>query len=78
MRADYDWYERRLLSPDPYRYGKNKFEDFVIKGTLEVVPLLRFQTVRFLVKGQKSFSEINGLLFRNEDPDLQFILRIAF
>jgi len=77
-RADYDWYERRLISPDPYRYGKNKFEDFAIKGTLEIVPVLKFQTIRFLVRGQKSFFERSGLLFRNEDPNLQFILRIAF
>ena len=56
--------------------GASTLNDLNIQGTIEVVPLLRFNAARFLVKGNSNLKKYNNLLFRTGQPELQVYLRI--
>ena len=56
--------------------GRSTSNDLNVQGTLEVVPLLRFNDVRVLVKGSSNFQKYDSLLFRTSEPELQVYLRI--
>ena len=78
LRIEGNQYQRILYSPDEKRYGSNRIEDLILKTGLEFIPSLRHQMVRFLVRGNKGFKKDDRLLFSNDWPDLQFLIRLAF
>ena len=58
--------------------GARTFNDLNVHGTIEVVPLLRFNTTRVLVKVNSNLQKYESLLFRTSEPELQVYLRIKF
>lgn len=55
--------------------GDNTFHDLSFQGAIEVLPLKRFSSARVLVRGNSHFKKYDSLLFRTDDPDIQFYLR---
>lgn len=72
------WYYRVLASPDPLRFGLNRFEDLVARGTLEVSLLPKHDQIRLVAEMTKYLGSKERLLFKNNDPEFQLFLRIAF
>ena len=77
-RIDRNWYRRVIYSPDPFKYGVNKFEDLAVRGSLEAIPWPGRDIVRIVARVTKNFQGTDRLLFRNDQPDLQIYLRIVF
>lgn len=71
-------YGRVLHSPDPLLYGWNDFSEHKVVSTFEFIPLPRKDFARLLVKGTKFSGNRDTLLFRNQSPELQILLRLKF
>lgn len=78
LYAEKNAYIRMIYSPDPLQYGWNDFNDLRVEGTIEFIPLLRKDFLRVLVRGTRYLESRDGLLFRNQPPELQVFLRIRF
>lgn len=77
-KVNRNWYRRVIYSPDPLRYGANKFEDLVLNASLEAIPLSWNEMFRIVGMVTKNFQGTDRLLFRNDQPDFQVYLRIIF
>lgn len=71
-------YYRAINSPDPFRYGMDNIEDLIVKISIETIPWKKYETFRLVVRGTKNFRKNDGLLFRNDQPSLQFYVRFLF
>lgn len=72
-------YERVRNSPDPFRYGLNRFDDMKAQVELEItpIPVKKADMLRVVVRGTKTFDVNDGLLFLNDSPSLLVLIRIA-
>lgn len=70
-------YERLVYSTDVRRFGLNTFDETRIQVNLEVIPVVRHDNFRFMVRGSKYFGDRDGLMFRNDQPEIQVFFRVA-
>lgn len=79
ISAERNEYERVRNSPDPFRYGLNRFKDVKAQVELEVapIPIKKADMLRVVVRGTKTFDVNDGLLFLNDSPSLLVFIRVA-
>lgn len=70
-------YRRYLDSPDPFRYGLNRFSDTKVKLDFEVLPLKRTDQIQLVTRVSKTFGKNDSILFFNNYPGVQVFVRIA-
>ena len=90
LKVEGNYYKRVENSPDPYRFGRNEFGDVLLQGTFEVIPSLKYDFIRLMIRGSKRLGTQIGhsglvfdnnpdsLLFRNDQATIRVYLRIAF
>lgn len=78
LKSEKNFYKMRLNSPDPLWYGKNSFDELTFRAAIEIIPISKFDFIRFVIAGQKNFSDQDSLMFKNDPPPFQGYLRIAF
>ena len=76
MRVEKSFYEKVFMFWDENTYGLNRFDDLAAEGSLEAVPLLRADRLRFVLKGRFNFDREDELLFKNSPSSVQLLLRI--
>ncbi|MEK7138612.1 MAG: hypothetical protein AAB799_00330 [Patescibacteria group bacterium] len=61
-----------------YGFNSNRFQDTIVEAGLEVIPSLKHDLVRFIIKTGRVFGDKERLLLRSDRPEWQVFLRIAF
>ena len=78
VRFDRLEYERIIPSPDPLRFGKNRFEDLWLTAETEIAPFSKFDVLRGVIVLTKDFGDKNRLMFINDYSSIRFFVRLRF
>lgn len=78
LRIDGVEYKRVNPSPDPLRFGDNRFEDLWLTAETEVTPFPKVDFLRGVIVLTKDFGDKNRLMFFNDYSAVRFFVRFSF
>lgn len=71
-------YKRVTPSPDPLRFGENRFEDLWLTSETEITPFPKVGILRGVIVLTKDFRDKNRLMFFNDYSAVRFFIRLVF
>lgn len=78
LRIDGVEYRRVTPSPDPLRFGENRFQDLWLTAETEIAPFPKVNFLRGVVVLTKDFGNKNRLMFFNDYSAVRFFVRLSF